>query len=241
MERKFESEIGNHLHDRKSKSFKKAILGIAAISACALMLGAASAVFAVGENSPVEITEVTMFGETQIQDQYNADDVGDADLDRVMSLKYKTTLPPGNGDPGNTKLLYNINMQVRSVDGIDFSGMIVGELSAQFDESVVTIVTVECAVTVDGEIPVTYLTVGEKFYTTDGSVIVGAAVPSQVIEGYGEDGLPILVDYAVSVGDFMSWTITVVTFVPEVGVELTESAWPGLADIVRSDAVTFEE
>lgn len=240
MERKFESDIGVRISEGKRGASRKAILGISAIAACALLFGAASYSFAVSENAPVEITELPIF--VQAPDEYAVLEEGDVDLARSMSLKYRSTLPPGNGDSGNTKLIYSVNMQVKSTADIDFADLIAGELSVMYQLPVTASVTIACTVTVAGEIPISYECAIGEYSVIDSVVVVDASVPTELITGYDdvldENGdvvsVPVTVEYTVADGDSISWLITVAVSIPDLLVTLTEDAWPALVDITRS-------
>jgi len=242
MEKKFESELGKRIVEGKKRgSSRKVIMGIGAVGACALLFMAASYTFAASENSPVVITEKTLY--SQETDYYTASVDGDADLQRTMSLNYRSTLPPGNGDLGNTKLIYSVNMQVKDTTDIVFTDMIVGELSVTFGLSVTSAVYVSCLVmTTDADGNAVTFTVSqpnEIVYGTD--VAVDAVVPSQytyIESTIAEDGTvteeTITADYTVSAGDSLSWAITIATFHPDMTGSFAEVAWPGLVDYVRA-------
>jgi hypothetical protein len=240
MEKKFESELGKRIVEGKKRgSSKKTILGIAAVCASVLLFGAASVTFAVGVNAPVVITEKLLF--EQVEDLILNEDLMDTDLKRSMSLKYRSTLPPGNGDTGNTKLIYSLNMQVKTVDGYDFVGMIVGDLSVLFAVDVEAKITIACTVTnAAGILPAET----EQYTSTGVSVDASASVPAELIVGSeavtDEFGtvteVPVFDAYTVAIDDTISWTITVDISVPNLSGSLTEVAWPGIYEDIANTA-----
>ena len=241
MEKKFESELGKRIVEGKKRvSSKKAILAMAAICASALLFGATLTTFAVGVNSPVEITEISLFEPAVVDTMVNVNDV-DTDLKRTMSIKYRSTLPPGMNDPGNTKLIYSLNMQVKAIEGYDFATMVVGEMAAVFTTPVDAQITVNCAVqTSSGTFDAQPETISALATT---SIEVSALVPAQLItfeDQVNEDGtitqVEVLKDYVVAEGDSMSWTITVVMLVPNVHGSLNEVAWPGIYEDIANTA-----
>jgi len=224
MEKKFESELGKRIVEGNTrKSSKKVILGIAAIGACALLFGAASFSFAMGANAtgPSFITENVLF-DHEVSELTDTE-TGDADAKRVMSLKYRSTAPPGDNDLGNTKFVYVINIVINSTDGYEFIGMNVGNLVIGFDAPVAynALVTVyTTGIANQGELPEAFsvTTTPATDDTTDG-VDVTAIIPSATLLD-GSAWVP-------TVGDTVSITITVDIAMPNLTGTATETAWPG--------------
>jgi hypothetical protein len=242
MEKKFESELGKRIVEGKQrKSSKKTILGIAAVCASVLLFGAALTTFAAGVNSPVEIVVKELF-EPTVEDLMTLDDV-DTDLKRTMSIKYRSTLPPGNGDysdSGNTKLIYSLNMQVQveDVSSYGFATIVVGDLSVTFDDPVNAQITVNCAV--ETLIGTFAYAVPETSSVSGTSVDISAM--AQLIVGYTDDPtaedptILIPVYYVVAPGDSISWTITVVMSVPNLSGSLSEVAWLDIYEDIANTA-----
>jgi hypothetical protein len=224
MEKKFESELGKRIVEgNQRKSSRKVILGIAAISACALLFGAASFSFAMGAtvSGPPFIIENVLF-DHEVSDLVDVE-TGDADVKRVMSLKYRTTDPPGGIDPGNTKFIYVINLALNSTDEYTLVGMPVGNLELAFTtyEGVNAEITTEITVVSNaGGVSETMWANTTEYMLAESGLDLTATIPAVTLDS----GLA----WVPTPGDTVSIVITAHIGVPNLTGFATETAFPGL-------------
>jgi hypothetical protein len=216
MGKEFESELGKRIVEgKKRKTSVKVGLVAAAVVSCALLFGTAAFSFAMGSGasagSPPFMTEYTIWDHEVDEISFTED--GDADAKDVLSLKYKSSLPPGGADPGNTKLVFSLNVAINSTDNFEFAGMTAALLTVWFDGTGQAVVSITSVLTTSaGETVFTTLPYLAWFYGTD-TFDVAATLPSTDV-------------WTPAVGDTVSFNIVVEVYVPGMSGTVTELSWP---------------
>ena len=229
MVKEFESELGKRIVEGKKRktSVKVGLVAAAAVS-CALLFGTAAFSFAMGSGtsagSPPFMTEVVIWDHEV--DEISATEDGDADAKDVLSLKYKSSLPPGGADPGNTKLVFSLNVAINSTENIDFAGMTAALLTVWFDGSGQAVVSITSVLTTSaGDMVFTTVPYLEWFYGTD-TFDVAATLPSSDV-------------WTPAVGDTVSFNIVVEVYVPGMPGTVSELSWPDVIDAFEPRVAAF--
>jgi len=229
MVKEFESELGKRIVEGKKRktSVKVGLVAAAAVS-CALLFGTAAFSFAMGSGtsagSPPFMTEVVIWDHEV--DEISATEDGDADAKDVLSLKYRSSLPPGGADPGNTKLVFSLNVAINSTENIDFAGMTAALLTVWFDGSGQAVVSITSVLTTSaGDMVFTTVPYLEWFYGTD-TFDVAATLPSSDV-------------WTPAVGDTVSFNIVVEVYVPGMPGTVSELSWPDVIDAFEPRVAAF--
>jgi hypothetical protein len=219
MGKEFESELGKRIVEGKTrKTPVKVGLVAAAVVSCALLFGTAAFSYAMGSGasagSPPFMTEVVIWDHEVDEISFTED--GDADAKDVLSLKYKSSLPPGGADPGNTKLVFSLNVAINSTENFYFAGMTAAMLTVWFNGSGQAVVSITSVLTNSTGDDVPFETVTKPylawFYGTD-TFDVAATLPSSDV-------------WTPAVGDTVSFNIVVEVYVPGMSGTVTELSWP---------------
>ena len=237
MVKEFESELGKRIVEGKKRktSVKVGLVAAAAVS-CALLFGTAAFSFAMGSGtsagSPPFMTEVVIWDHEV--DEISATEDGDADAKDVLSLKYRSSLPPGGADPGNTKLVFSLNVAINSTDNFDFAGMTAALLTVWFDGSGQAVVSITSVLTNSTGDDVPFETVTKPylawFYGTD-TFDVAATLPATL--PWGDVWTP-------AVGDTVSFNIVIEVYVPGMSGTVTEQSWPDAVYALEPRVEDFE-